>query len=128
VESWGQLCVRRVKFDWAINPSIPKKQVLDLATSRFVREKRDVLWLGPPGVGKSFLVQAIGYQAIKAGHVVLYRSVFDVVRDFLHDEVLSAEERVLSRYLKPDLLIIVCVRPTAACVPRSTSRRVQADE
>ena len=80
--------------------------MLDLATCRFIREQRDVLWLGPPGVGKSFLVQAIGYQAIKAGHAVLYRSVFDVVRDFLHDEALSAEDKVLSRYLKPDLLII----------------------
>jgi DNA replication protein DnaC len=94
------------QFDWSFNPSIKKKQVLDLATCRFVREKRDVLWLGPPGVGKSFLVQAVGYQAIKAGHAVLYRSVFDVVRDFLHDEALSAEDRVLSRYLKPDLVII----------------------
>jgi hypothetical protein len=27
-----------------------------------------VFWLGPPGVGKSFMVQAIGYQAIKAGY------------------------------------------------------------
>jgi DNA replication protein DnaC len=94
------------QFDWSFNPSIKKKQVLDLATCRFVREKRDVLWLGPPGVGKSFLVQAVGYQAIKAGHAVLYRSVFDVVRDFLHDEALSAEDKVLSRYLKPDLVII----------------------
>ena len=94
------------QFDWAFNPSIKKKQIFDLATCRFVREKRDVLWLGPPGVGKSFLVQAIGYQAIKAGHAVLYRSVFDVVRDFLHDEALSAEDKVLSKYLKPDLLII----------------------
>jgi DNA replication protein DnaC len=94
------------QFDWAFNPSIKKKQVLDLATCRFVREKRDVLWLGPPGVGKSFLVQAVGYQAIKAGHAVLYRSVFDAVRDFLHDEALSSEDKVLARYLKPDLLII----------------------
>ena len=94
------------QFDWSFNPSLKKKQVLDLATCHFVRERRDVLWLGPPGVGKSFLVQAVGYQAIKAGHAVLYRSVFDVARDFLHDEALSAEDKVLARYLKPDLLII----------------------
>src|SRR5262245_13320984 len=93
-------------FDWSFNPSIKKKQVFDLATCRFVREARDVLLLGPPGVGKSFLAQAIGYQALKTGFVVLYRSIFDVVRDFLHDEALGGEDKVLARYLKPDLLLI----------------------
>lgn len=93
-------------FDFAFNPSIKKKQVYDLATCKFVRDRRDVLLLGPPGTGKSHLVQALGYQAIKAGHVVLYRSIFDVVRDFLHDEALAGEDKVLNRYLKPDLLII----------------------
>jgi DNA replication protein DnaC len=94
------------QFDWSFNPSIRRKQVFDLATCRFVREGRDVLLLGPPGVGKSYLAQAIGYEAIKQGMVVLYRSIFDVVRDFLHDEVLGEDEKVLARYLKPDLLII----------------------
>ena len=93
-------------FDFAFNPSIKKKQIFDLATCRFIREHRDVLLLGPPGVGKSFLVQAIGYQAIKQGFVVLYRSIFDVVRDFLHDEAVGEDDKVLARYLKPDLLII----------------------
>jgi DNA replication protein DnaC len=93
-------------FDWSFNPSIPRKQVYDLASCRFLREGRDVLWLGPPGVGKSFMVQAIGYQAIKAGYTVYYRSIFDLVRDFLHDEVLGQEDKVLTKYLKPELLII----------------------
>jgi DNA replication protein DnaC len=93
-------------FDWAFNPSVKKKQVFDLATGHFIREHRDVLWLGPPGVGKSHLVQALGYQALKAGFVVLYRSIFDVVRDFLHDEAVGREDKILSCYLKPDLLII----------------------
>jgi DNA replication protein DnaC len=93
-------------FDWSFNPSINKKQVMDLATCRFVREARDALLLGLTGVDKSFLVQALGYQALKAGFLVLYRSIFDVVRDFLHDEALGGEDKVLSRYLKPDLLLI----------------------
>jgi DNA replication protein DnaC len=94
------------QFDFAFNPSIQKKQIFDLATCRFVREARDVLLLGPPGTGKSFLVQAIGFQAIKQGSVVLYRSIFDVVRDFLHEESLGTDDKVLARYLKPDLLIV----------------------
>jgi DNA replication protein DnaC len=94
------------EFDWSFNPAIKKKQIYDLASGRFIREARDVLFLGPPGVGKSFLVQAIGYQALKAGFVVLYRSIFDLVRDFVHDEALGGEDQVLTKYLKPDLLIV----------------------
>lgn len=93
-------------FNWSFNPSINRKQVFDLATCRFIRELRDVLFLGPPGVGKSFLVQALGYEAIKQGFVVLYRSIFDVVRDFLQDEAFAGQDKVLAWYLKPDLLII----------------------
>jgi len=59
------------EFDWSFNPALPKKQVFDLATCRFVREHRDVLLIGPPGTGKSFVVQAVGHQAIKQGFMVL---------------------------------------------------------
>jgi len=93
-------------FDWQFNTSIKKKDMYELATCRFIREARDCLWLGPPGTGKSHLVQAIGYQAIKSGFTVRYRSIFDVVRDFLHDEAFAGQDKVLARYLKPDLLII----------------------
>ncbi len=93
-------------FDWSFNPTIKRKQIFDLAAGRFIREARDVLLIGPPGVGKSFLAQAIGYAAVKSGVGVKYRSIFDLVRDFLHDEALGGEDKVLGRYLKPELLII----------------------
>lgn len=93
-------------FNFAFNPSIKRVQIYDLATCRFLREAKDVLLVGPPGTGKSFLAQALGYQAIKQGHTVLYRSIFDVVRDFLHDEALEGQDRILNKYLKPDLLIV----------------------
>jgi len=93
-------------FDWQFNTSIKKKQIYDLATCQFIAKGLDVCWLGPPGTGKSHLCQAIGYQAIKAGFTVRYRSVFDVRRDFLHEEAFAAQDKVLSQYLKPDLLII----------------------
>jgi DNA replication protein DnaC len=93
-------------FDWSFNPSIQRSVIYELATCRYLKEARDVLWLGPPGVGKSFLAQALGYQAIRSGYVVLYRSIFDVVRDFAHAESLGGGEKVRTQYLKPDLLII----------------------
>jgi len=93
-------------IDWRFNTSIKKNQIYDLATGRFLKEHRDVLLCGPPGTGKSHIIQAIGYQLIKLGYVVYYRSIFDVVRDFLHDEAMEGHERVMARYLKPDLLII----------------------
>jgi DNA replication protein DnaC len=93
-------------FDFGFNPSINRAQIYELAACQFVRQHRDVLLVGPPGVGKSHLVQAIGLEVLKAGFVVLYRSIFDLVRELLTQETLASEARLLNKYLKPDLLII----------------------
>ena len=93
-------------FDWSFNASIKRSQIFDLATGQFIRQHRDVLLLGPPGVGKSFLAQALGHAAIRAGFVVLYCSVFDLVREMQADHSPAEAQRTLTRYLKPDLLCI----------------------
>ena len=93
-------------FDWRFNASIKRKLIYDLAAGHFIRERRDALLIGPPGTGKSHLAQAVGYELIKQGFLVRYRSIFDLVRDFLRDEATAGEERILLKYLKPDLLII----------------------
>ncbi|MHB8173736.1 MAG: IS21-like element helper ATPase IstB [Nitrospirota bacterium] len=93
-------------FDFGFNPSISRKQIMELATCRFIREQRDILFTGPPGVGKSHLAQAIGHQAAKMGYAVLYRSIFDTVGELNQAEVLGENDKTLRRYLRPDLLII----------------------
>jgi len=93
-------------FDWAFNPAIKRQPFYELATAQFIRQHRDVFLIGPPGLGKSHLAQAIGYQAIKAGFHVLYTSIFDLVRQLQADLSPAQADHTLTHYLKPDLLII----------------------
>ena len=61
-------------FEWSFNPQIPKAKIVDLATCHFVAKQENVLLIGPTGVGKSHLAQAIGERACRAGHSVCYVS------------------------------------------------------
>jgi DNA replication protein DnaC len=73
--------------------------------------------IGPSGVGKSHLTQALGYQAIRLGFTALYRSIFDLVRELLADENFAGQDRTLVKYLKPDLLNILSYRISLIFAP-----------
>ncbi len=93
-------------FDWTFNPAIKRQQMYELASGQFIRQRRDVLLVGPPGLGKSHLAQAIGYHIIKAGFQVFYCSIFDLVHQLQADQSPAQLDRTLGHYLKPDLLVI----------------------
>ncbi len=93
-------------FDFSFNTDIKRTEMYQLAACHFIREAGDILFIGPPGVGKSHLAQGIGYSAIKSGFNVYYRSIFDLVRDFNRECYELQTEKTLKRYLTPDLLII----------------------
>ena len=93
-------------FDFSFNPSINRQQIYQLATGTFLDKAEDILLIGPPGVGKSHLAQALGNELIKQGKIVLYRSIFDIIKDLQNDSNDLTHERTMKRYLKCDLLII----------------------
>ena len=93
-------------FDWAFNPAIKRQQMYELASGQFIRQRRDILLVGPPGLGKSHLAQAIGYHLIKAGFQVFYCSIFDLVHELQAEQSPAQLDRKMAHYLKPDLLVI----------------------
>jgi len=94
-------------FDFSFNPKIDRKLIYQLATGTFLEQGRDILMVGPPGVGKSHLAQGIGAALIKAGKTVLYRSIFDVVADLgVEADHPLRHQRAMKNYLRCDLLII----------------------
>ena len=62
-----QKCLDDFDFDFDFNKSVKRKQIYDLAAGDFVRKHHDAIFVGPPGVGKSHIVQSIGRQLIRDG-------------------------------------------------------------
>ena len=94
------------EFDFKFQPSIDAKLVRELATGRFIANGENVLFFGPPGVGKTHLAIALGRAAIETGHSALYVSATALIAALAkaHAEGRLADQ--LSFYAKPKLLIV----------------------
>ena len=79
---------------------------MDLATCRFIERKEWILFIGPVGVGKSHLIQALGYQACRQGYRVLFSRSSRLFTDLGGGHADGTWENRMKRYLKPDLLLI----------------------
>ena len=67
-------------FDFAFQPSIDRTLVEELATGRFMSEGRNVIFQGPPGVGKTHLAISLGLICSELGHRLIFLTALDLVR------------------------------------------------
>ena len=93
-------------FEWSFNPQIPKAKVIDLATCAFVAKQENVLLIGPAGVGKSHIAQAIGERAVRSGSTVCYTTAHAMLSELRAARADRTHEKKMLRFTSPDLLII----------------------
>jgi DNA replication protein DnaC len=93
-------------FDFAFQPSVDERQIRELQSLRFVREASNVIFLGPPGVGKTHLAVGLAWGALKAGHSVYFITANDLVLDLGDARREGRLSKRLTVYLRPKVLVI----------------------
>ena len=100
-----QTC-RLEDFDWSASITLDRR-LLDAAFSlQFLARNKHVLLVGPVGVGKSFIAQALGYAAVRAGHTVRFVHADDFFRAMAQARVDHSTDKTFRSFLAPDLLIL----------------------
>jgi len=80
-------------FDFDFNKKMDRRLVFELATARFVTQREDALFLGPPGAGKSHLAQAIGYAVIQQGYRIRYRETHVLLEEMAEAQLAGDADR-----------------------------------
>jgi len=93
-------------FDFDFNKKMNRALIYELATARFVGQREDVLFLGPPGSGKSHLAQALGRAAIAQGWRVIYREAHALIEELADATIDGTRKQRFAELATVPLLIV----------------------
>jgi len=100
-------CLKRLEeFEFSAQPTIDRRLIDELATGRFVHDGRNIIFLGPPGVGKTHLAIALGVLIAEMGHRVYFSAAIDMVRRLAKAMADNRLHREMNNLTRPKLLII----------------------
>jgi DNA replication protein DnaC len=93
-------------FDFGFQPSIERRQIETLATCSYIREHCTLLVQGPPGVGKTHLVVALGVRAIEQGFSVAFYRLDELLHEMRKDAAVSAQVLKRKKYFNVSYLVV----------------------
>ncbi len=93
-------------FDFAFQPSLSERRLRELADLSFVRTCTNVIFLGPPGTGKTHLSLALAERALQAGSTVLFTTLSELAQTLESASHPGLLRQRLRRYILPSLLVI----------------------
>ena len=93
-------------FDWGFNPKLPKPEIYDLVSTKFIACGEDALLIGSPGTGKSHIAKAAGHAATQACYKVIYRQAHTFFEDLFEATQTGKRKKVHKHFVESDLLII----------------------
>jgi DNA replication protein DnaC len=93
-------------FDFSFQPSSERRQIETLATCAFIREHATLLVQGPPGVGKTHLVVALGVRAIEQGFSVAFYRLEELLHEMRKDAAVSPQALKRKKYFNVSYLVV----------------------
>ncbi len=94
------------EFDFEFQPGIDSRQIKELATLAFAARNENIIFLGPPGVGKTHLAVALAVEALRGGLTVYFTSLSQFIDDLKRFMVRGKLDQRWRVYSRPDILII----------------------
>jgi DNA replication protein DnaC len=94
------------QFDFGFQPSLDDRQIRELRSLRFIHEASNVIFLGPPGVGKTHLSVALAEEAIRSGLGAYFITAHDLAADLGRAYREGRLDRRMRVYLAPKVLVI----------------------
>lgn len=93
-------------FDFSFQPTLSERRLRELAALAFVRTCTNLVFLGPPGTGKTHLSLALADRALSAGHSVVFTTLADLAQTLESASHPGLLRQRLRRYIAPSLLVI----------------------
>ena len=93
-------------FNFHTSRKRQKNRILNLMDLEFIRQRKDIILIGNPGVGKSFLAKCIAYAATQASIKVLFTTAMDMINHLIAAEAERSLLKKLHYYQSPALLAI----------------------